>query len=237
MTVGPRLISIILPVHNQADHIERLVRDYVGELRKVPSDYELVLVENASRDNTLAVCRRLESELSCVKVITSDKAGWGRAVRVGLEKVGGDLICYTNAARTTPQDLVVCLLYAVAYGGIVVKANRKIRENWRRRLGSLLFNIECRTLFDLSNWDVNGTPKVFPRSFGNLRDLRRADDLIDTEFCIVCRQHDYPMIEVPIFSTRRHGGKSTTGYRSAFRLYWGAIALWRKREWLASKPG
>jgi len=232
VTASPKLISIILPVHNQADHIESLVKDFVSELGKVPAPYELVLVENASRDTTLGVCRRLESELQCVRVISSEKGGWGRAVRLGLDKVEGDVICYANSARTTPQDLVICLLYAVAYGDIVVKANRKIRENWRRRMGSLLFNIECRSLFDLSNWDVNGTPKVFPRSFDGLLNLRRIDDLIDTEFCIVCRQRDYPMIEVPIFSTRRHGGKSTTGYASAVRLYWGAVAMWRKREWL-----
>ncbi|OLB81801.1 MAG: hypothetical protein AUI15_39330 [Actinobacteria bacterium 13_2_20CM_2_66_6] len=237
MTPSSNLISIVLPVHNQADHLELLVKDYVDELGKVPAPYELLLVENASRDSTLAICRRLADEIPCVRVVSSEKGGWGRAVRLGLENVKGDVICYTNSARTSPQDLVICLLYAVAYGGIVVKSNRKIRENWRRRLGSLLFNIECRTLFDLSNWDVNGTPKVFPRSFDGLLHLQRSDDLIDTEFCIVCRQRDYPMIEVPIFSTRRHGGKSTTGYGSALRLYLGAVGLWRKREWLARQPG
>jgi glycosyltransferase involved in cell wall biosynthesis len=235
VTPTPGLISIILPVHNQADHIEQLILEFVAELGKVPARCELMLVENASRDNSLNVCQRLAAELSCVKVITTKKGGWGNAVRLGLQTAEGDVICYTNSARTTAQDLVFCLLYAIAYGGVVVKANRKIRENWRRRLGSLLFNIECRTLFDLSNWDVNGTPKVFPRQFDQLLRLKQENDLIDTEFCIICRQSDYPMIEVPVFSTRRHGGTSTTGYRSAVRLYWGALALWRKRSSLPSQ--
>ena len=47
----------------------------------------------------------------------------------------------------------------------VIKASRKIRENWKRRLGSLLYNLECRALFDLPYWDINGTPKVFGRHF------------------------------------------------------------------------
>ena len=229
MTPSPQLISIILPVHNQADHIERLVKDHVRELVKVPAPYEMLLVENASRDATLDACKRLEAEFPCVRVISSEKGGWGSAVRLGLDQVKGEVICYTNSARTSPQDLVICLLYAIAYGGTVVKANRKIRESWRRRLGSLLFNIECRTLFDLSNWDVNGTPKVFPRSFDALLGLKRIDDLIDTEFCVICRRREYPMVEVPIFSTRRHGGRSTTGYSSALRMYWGAVDMWRKR--------
>ena len=37
------------------------------------------------------------------------------------------------------------------------------------------------------------------------------------------------MVEVPIFSYRRHGGRSTTNLGSAFRMYWGAYRLWRER--------
>ena len=110
----------------------------------------------------------------------------------------------------------------------MIKANRKIREHWTRRLGSLLYNMECRTLFDLSNWDVNGTPKVFPRAFAKLLELTRDDDLIDLEFSVICRHESYPMLEVPIFSHRRHGGRSTTSLRSAVRLYWGAYTMWRE---------
>jgi hypothetical protein len=120
------------------------------------------------------------------------------------------------------------LLYAVAYPEVIVKANRKIRESWRRRLGSLLYNLECRTLFDLSYWDINGTPKIFPRAFDKLLTLTREDDLVDAEFNLVCRKENYPVIEVPILSYRRHGGKSTTNYRSAIKMYWGAYRMWQE---------
>jgi hypothetical protein len=113
--------------------------------------------------------------------------------------------------------LLLLTLYAIVHPTVVLKANRKIRESWQRRFGSLLYNLECRALFDLSNWDVNGTPKIFPRTFTKLLHLTRDDDLIDAEFDAICRREGYPMIEVPIFSTRRHGGRSTTGYRSALQ--------------------
>lgn len=119
------------------------------------------------------------------------------------------------------------LRYAMACPEAVIKVNRKIRENWRRRLGSLFYNIECRALFDLSYWDINGTPKIFPRSFDKLLQLTRDDDLIDAEFNLICRRENYPVIEVPIVSFRRHGGKSTTNYNSALKLYWGAFQMWR----------
>ena len=65
------------------------------------------------------------------------------------------------------------------------------------------------------------------RSLNKLMQLSRDDDLIDIEFNVICRREGYRMLEVPIFSNRRHGGRSTTGYFSAAKLYWGAVGFWR----------
>lgn len=224
------LISVVLPVYNQADHVEPMIREYEAVLARLPVPYELVVVVNGSTDDSLAVCRRLEDANDSLRVLHSELGGWGRAVRLGLEAARGDLLCYTNLARTTPEDLTLLLLYATVQEDVVVKANRKIRDSAMRRIGSLLYNLECRALFDLSYWDINGTPKVFPRKLDQLMKLSRDDDLIDVEFNIICRREDYKMLEVPIFSHRRHGGRSTTGLFSAAKLYWGAIDLWRSHR-------
>ena len=224
------LISIVLPVYNQADHIGAIAQDYEAALTKLPEPHELLLVVNNCRDRSLEVCQALAAQYPTVRVLASERGGWGLAVKLGIQAAQGDLICYTNSARTSAPDLTLILLYATVYPQVVIKANRKIRDGWFRRLGSLLYNLECRTLFDLSYWDINGTPKVFPRSFDALLALSCDDDLIDLEFNAICRQQGYPMLEVPVFSSRRHGGRSTTNLRSAVKLYWGAYQLWRRRR-------
>jgi glycosyltransferase involved in cell wall biosynthesis len=219
--------SIVLPIHNQGDHLERIVRDYNKALAAQSVDHEFVLVPNACTDRSVAVAERLATELPSVRVVVRRETGWGGAVKAGLAASTGDLVCYTNLARTTPEILLLMLLYARVYPSVVVKANRRVRDSRRRRLGSLLYNLECRALFDLSVWDINGTPKVFPRSFDKLLSLTRDDDLIDAEFNVVCQREGYPVVEVPILATVRHGGKSTTGYQSALRMYIGAYQLAR----------
>ncbi|MCL4534606.1 MAG: glycosyltransferase [Bacteroidetes bacterium] len=226
--MADQMVSIVLPVYNQADHIGSVIEEYQEALVRVPVLCECILVVNGSRDNSLSVCSSLAEKYPNVRVVHSERGGWGLAVNLGLRAARGDLLCYTNSARTSAQDLLLLLLYAIANPGTVIKANRKIRESWQRRLGSLMYNIECRTLFDLACWDINGTPKIFPRSFDKLLALTRNDDLIDVEFNVVCQREGYPMLEVPIFSTRRHGGRSTTSYRSALRAYRGAYQLWRE---------
>jgi glycosyltransferase involved in cell wall biosynthesis len=223
-------ISVILPIYNQADHVEPIVTAYREHLQKVPATTEIILVPNGSSDRSEETCHSLARKFDNVRTLSVQEGGWGIAVRRGLGTANGDILCYTNSARTSPEELVLMLLYAVAYPQVVVKANRKVRESARRRLGSLLYNLECRTLFDLSYWDINGTPKVFPRRFDKLLGLTRNDDLIDLEFNVICRKMNYPVVEVPIFSSRRHGGKSTTTYLSAVHLYLGAYTMWRAQK-------
>jgi glycosyltransferase involved in cell wall biosynthesis len=220
-------VSLILPVHNQADHISDIVAEYIAVLHEVSASFEIILVLNACHDSSAEVGKALVQQYPDVRLIISEKGSWGLAVRLGIQAARGKLICYTNSARTTPPDLQNALLYARANPNVVIKANRKVRESLRRRMGSLLYNLECRSLFDLPYWDINGTPKVFPRAFSELLHLTRNDDVIDAEFNALCQRAGYPVLEVPIFSVRRHGGKSTTNLRSACKMYFGAWQLWR----------
>jgi glycosyltransferase involved in cell wall biosynthesis len=223
-------LSVVLPVYNQADHLLQLVQGHTDVLDRLGWPYELVLVLNACTDESARVARELTGRHPSLRVVELERGGWGLAVRAGLREARGHMLCYTNSARTTPEMLVLHLSYARAYPSVVVKANRKIRDNWRRRLGSLIYNLECRALFDLAWWDVNGTPKVFPRAFSALLGLQREDDLIDAEFSAICREEGYPVIEIPVLSTQRIGGKSTTNYGSALKMYAGALAVKRSRN-------
>jgi glycosyltransferase involved in cell wall biosynthesis len=225
----PQLTSLVLPVYNQADHIGGIVDGYVERLHLMNLPFELVLVPNGATDRSAEVCAELAERHESVRVVEVAQPGWGRAVRAGLREARGTLLGYTNSARTTPEILALMLAYATAYPHVVLKANRRLRESFRRRLGSLLYNLEARQLFNLSIWDINGTPKLFPRTFDRLLHLTRDDDLIDLEFAVVCRSESYPLLEVPILVNERHGGRSTTNYRSAARMYVGAYRL--KREW------
>lgn len=221
-------ISIVLPVYRQGDHVAAVVEEYDRTLARMRVSYEFILAVNGTGDDSLDACREIAARKPNFRVTYDERGGWGRAVKQGLAAAGGDLLCYTNSARTSARDLMLLIMYGIAHPDTVVKANRKIRDSMVRRFGSLLYNLECRALFDLPFWDINGTPKVFPRSFEKLLALSRDDDLIDLEFNIVCRREGYPMLEVPILAARRRGGASTTNIRSAIRMYTGAYRMWRE---------
>jgi glycosyltransferase involved in cell wall biosynthesis len=222
MTPG---VSVVLPFSNQDDAVEGIVRGHVAALTKAGIGYELVLVPNGSADDTVAVCRAVAAGLPGIRCIEIEGRGWGRAVRAGIAAATGATICYTNSARTQPDDLARIVTHALRHPGLVVKATRRNRHRRLRQLGSFLYNALCAALLRLSTRDVNGTPKVFPASVATLRDLQRDDDLIDLEFMWRCRTAALNVVEIPVYRDTRRG-RSTTGYGTAWRLYIGAIRFW-----------
>jgi len=220
------VVSIVLPVYNQADHIAAVVADYVARLDGEAIAYELILVVNGSRDRSEEVCRSMAQGLPQLRVLVSKDGGWGLAVRLGLAAARGDLLCYTNSARTAAGDLCTVVRSALARPDTVVKAVRIVRGSILRRAGSALFNFECRILLGVRVRDVNGTPKVFPASILERLRLAESGDLVDAELCARCARLGLPIVEVPLVAGPRHGGTSTTRLGSAWRMYRG---VWRLR--------
>jgi len=224
---GAGLVSIVLPVHNQADHVSEFVEQYEEALATLPCPHEILLVTNNCRDHSAEACRALAARYPSVRTVDSEKGGWGLAVKLGLAQARGNVLCYTNSARTTATELHDLVAYALNNPDVVVKAHRMSRESLHRKIGSLLYNAECRLLFHIPAWDINATPKVFSRKTYEAVQLQSDGDLIDLEFYVKCARLRTLIVELPIYSMGRHGGKSTTNFRSAWRLYCGAWLMWR----------
>ena len=221
-------LSVILPFRNQADHLASLIGRYLDALRPQPWSFELVLVPNACTDDSVRLCRELEKADPRVRSVENARGGWGLSVRVGLAAAKGSHLCYTNSARTEPAQIPEVYSLARQRGTIIVKTVRRSRGNMLREYGSLLYNLECRALFQLRCRDVNGTPKVFPRTLLDQVRLTSDGDLLDVELLAKAKRLGWPVAEIAVEGWKRHGGKSSTNLASARRMYLGALELWWK---------
>jgi len=220
--------SIVLPIFKQIKHLPVIYENYTRKLSELDESWEIIFVVNGPDDGSYALAEKYADENSNIKTIISEKSGWGRAVKLGIEKAEGKLICYTNSARTDIDELIMILNYALVNKQNVIKANRIIRESIIRRVGSVIFNFENRKLFNTPIWDVNGTPKVFPCNVIKDSEIISYGDLIDAELIAKCFKNKTPVIEIPIFSASRISGKSTTDFLSAFKMYFGLFKLKKK---------
>jgi glycosyltransferase involved in cell wall biosynthesis len=188
--------------------------------------WEVLFVVNGSKDDSFAKATQLVAGNPNVKVHNLEHGGWGRAVKYGIQQASGELICYTNSARTTIEDILLILTYALANDKVVLKTTRVIRESFVRRIGSIIYNYENRKLLGTPLWDVNGTPKVFAAQFIKGMDIISEGDLIDAEIMARIYRKGIKIVEVLIVSTNRvGGGKSTTSFKSAWKMYTGLLNL------------
>ena len=95
-------LSVVLPIHNQADHITELLKRYAKVLSKKP--WEIIWFRNACRDNSPALCRQMAARHPLMRVVETPRGGWGLSVYTGLQRARGKFLCYTNSARTGPAD-------------------------------------------------------------------------------------------------------------------------------------
>lgn len=221
-------ISVILPIYNQSEQLDYLFKQYTTRLPDLNVSWELLFIVNGSTDDSYEKAKRLAAQNPNVIVHNLELGGWGRAVKFGLANAKGELVCYTNSARTTIDDLILILTYGLANDRTVIKTTRVIRESFTRKIGSILYNYENRILLGTPLWDVNGTPKVIPSKYLKDISLISDGDLIDAELMARIYRNQVQIVEILILSTKRIGGRSTTSFKSAWKMYKGLFELRNK---------
>lgn len=220
--------SIVFPVMNQADHIERVIKSYHAGLTKNNVSFELVAVVNCTKDNSFEICKKISRELKNVTSYELTGCGYGLGILHGLKKAKGKYLCYLNCARIHSQDLIRSLKYFLIDDDVIVHGVRLQRENEKRRLGSLFYNSFCRFFFMIPNRDINGNPNIFSRKTYEKIRLEFTDSMIDLELLEKAKKLKIPVVEVPVVDYSRHGGRSTSNFRTIFRLMKEVIRYWLK---------
>ncbi|MFA5157532.1 MAG: glycosyltransferase family 2 protein [Candidatus Omnitrophota bacterium] len=101
-------LSIIIPVHNEAQNIERTALSFSNELEINKIEHEILVVNDNSTDNTEEVLKSLKLKAKDLNYINSvSPKGYGFAVREGLENFNGDCVAIVMSDMSdSPADLV-----------------------------------------------------------------------------------------------------------------------------------
>jgi hypothetical protein len=126
MTFSPVFLSVVLVVRNQAPQLEKMLKDAEAGLAGLVSDYELIIVDNASNDDSVAVLKALTGErglanlqvYALTKEVDTDTASW-----VGLENALGDFVAVIDPLADDIHFLPTMLDKAVSGAEVVFASN------------------------------------------------------------------------------------------------------------------
>lgn len=136
-------LSIVVPVYNEADNLENLFSRLTSTLDKFGKPYEIILVNDGSRDNTETILNDLfKKRPDCIRVIHfNGNFGQHMAIMAGFEKVRGDVVITLDADLQNPPEEIPNLVRAIEQGHDYVGSIRKNRQDsWFRRHASRINN-------------------------------------------------------------------------------------------------
>lgn len=97
---SPKL-SIIVPVHNVEDYVEECIESFIAQKFK---DYEILLIENGSTDNSSEICDKLEQNYEKVRTIHTPGCGLAYARNYGLREASGEYVFFYDSDDLLPGE-------------------------------------------------------------------------------------------------------------------------------------
>lgn len=128
MTNNNLFFTIIVPVYNSGKYLEDF---FLSVKNQKYTDYELIIIDDGSKDNSLFLCRTYEKNNSNVRVYTKDNGGVSSARNLGLEKANGKYIFFLdaddlledNALERLHQQLLETQADALFFNYFILKNN------------------------------------------------------------------------------------------------------------------
>ena len=196
--------SIVIPIHNEADCLAGEVAELVGSMEAWGIDYELLLAENGSSDETPAIAEALAGSNPNIRALRMPVPDYGAAMKAGMLAGRGDFVVnFDIDFHDVDFMLEAGALLASSDAGIVVGSKlmqgAEDRRSPARHLVSLGFTTILRLLFDRHMDDTHGM-KVLRREVVERYAPRTimTTDLFDTELIIRARRGGVSTRAIPV---------------------------------------
>lgn len=191
-------ISYILTTLNEERHIEKVLNKIIS----LNKDYEIIIIDDSSKDKTLAIIKQLNN--SKIKVYVRDfNSGLGSAIVSGIFHTTGDLICWLDVSmdyhiknliyaseNISDNDIILFSRY-ISGGG----DNRSIK----RKIPSQIFNFICRIILTNKVTDYTGGLFIFKRDIlKNILPLGIGHGNYFIDFIYRCYVNNLKIKQLPI---------------------------------------
>ena len=162
-------LSIIVPAYDEAERLPKTLLDMDKRLEHAPYSYEIVVVNDGSKDNTAEVVEKMKKLVRNLKLIdNTENKGKGGVVRQGMLLTNGTVRLFTDADNSTSIDQFDQMIplfkegYEVVIGSrVVAGAKLDPPEPWWRQLIGKALNLLVQLLLLPGIWDTQCGFKAF----------------------------------------------------------------------------
>jgi glycosyltransferase involved in cell wall biosynthesis len=210
MTQHHESLSVVIPAYNEEACIEKCITTLEAVLRGVTADFEVIVVNDGSRDRTAAILEELGRSRPYLVVVHHDRnRGLGAGLRSGFSRAQKSLTFYSDADLPFDfAELARALRVMELKSADVVAGFRHDRTNegLKRILYTFAYNWLIRVLFGVKIRDVNFSFKLIRTDRLHAMDLRSEGSFIDAEMMIYADRQELFVCQIGVdYLKRRHG--------------------------------
>jgi dolichyl-phosphate beta-glucosyltransferase len=231
-------LSVIIPAYNEEKRLPGTLDQVLAYLVQQPYSYEVLVVDDGSRDATREIVARFAAESACVRLVEyGGNRGKGYAVRQGMRAATGERILMSDADLSTPIEELETLAarledgFDIAIGSRALpESNLAVRQPPLRELIGRGFNLVVRILAVPGIHDTQCGFKLFSRAAAHdIFPLLTVDQwAFDVEALLVARKMGYRIAEVPVTWVNEENSKVNVARDfvrtlldlGRIRLYW-----------------
>ena len=235
MTPTTKTLSVILPAYNEEGNIERAVRSSAEAVAPMVEDFEIVAVDDGSRDRTPSILAGLKQEMgSRLSIVTHEtNLGYGTALRAGFDAARGRLVFYTDADNQFDLEELDGFLPQMEEYDAVLGYRVGRQDGSFRLMVSNGYNALASFAFGMSVRDLNCSFKLFRREALTSLHLEEDHFFIDTEIVIQLHRAGYRYMQKGVRHYPRTSGKSTVKLSDVPFTFAALLKLWVKLRLLS----
>lgn len=205
-------ISVVFPVYNEEEIIAKTIYETLDVIKEITEEYEIIVVNDASTDNTPHIIAELSQKITVLKIINHKKnRKLGGSLKSGFKSATKDLILYSDADMPFDihklKDAVMILQKDNADMVCGYRFNRK-DEGTRRYAYSFLYNAIIRCLFKPEIRDINFSFKLFRRRILESVHLVSESSFIMAELLIKSYRRRFKVVQFGVTYFPRKSGIS-----------------------------
>jgi glycosyltransferase involved in cell wall biosynthesis len=203
-------LSVILPAFNEAKNLPATVKALSHRLRQLQIEYEIIVVDDGSTDETNNVCRQLsEAEPDLGIVLHENNCGYGAALRSGFLAATHEFVYLTDADGQFDLEHLPAFLEKASTADAVIGYRRTRADAQHRIVLSRLGNWLAGNKFNLAVRDINCAAKLLRRSRLALLRLHSSGAMISTELLYRAREDGWKIVELPVRHFPRKFGRAS----------------------------
>lgn len=203
-------ISVFLPCHNEEPNLLRVADDFRDELDRLADDYEVIVVDDGSRDRTGALADELARQDPHVRVIHHEvNRGYGGAVISGIGAARLPYVVLCDGDGQFAASELRRLVAKVPEYDVVVGHRVKRADPTMRRLNGLAWTLLVRLLFRVGISDIDCGLKLFKHEFLRDLDLRARGAMISTELMVKVAARGARICQVDVAHLPRQAGEQS----------------------------